>query len=88
MLTGKLSPALRFQATSTRNGVRRARRLGTLGAQGAQAGRRAQARSLCSPGLAAGPAGCALGAFSLFLTQFDSVMFLSQFLDTVHEPGS
>ena len=32
--------------------------------------------------------GCALGALSLFLTRFDSVLFLSQFLDTVHEPGS
>ena len=34
---------------------------------------------------AAGPAGCALG---LFLTRFDSVLFLSQFLDIVREPGS
>ena len=32
--------------------------------------------------------GCALGALSLFLTRFDSVLFLSQFLDTVHEFGS
>ena len=39
-------------------------------------------------GVLAGPAGCALGALSLFLTQFDSVLFLSQPLDTVHEPGS
>ena len=31
---------------------------------------------------------CVLGALSLFLTRFDSVLFLSQFLDTVHEPGS
>ena len=30
--------------------------------------------------------GCALGAFSLFLTQFlDSILFLSQFIDIVHE---
>ena len=30
----------------------------------------------------------ALGALSLFLTRFDSVLFLSQFLDIVCEPGS
>ena len=39
-------------------------------------------------GLAAAPVGCALGAFSPFLTRFDSVLFLSQFLDIVREPGS
>ena len=33
-------------------------------------------------------AGCALGALSLFLTRFDSVLFLSQILDIVREPGS
>ena len=32
--------------------------------------------------------GCAPCAFSLFLTRFDSVLFLSQFLDIVREPGS
>ena len=32
--------------------------------------------------------GCALGAFSWFLTRFDSILFLSQFLDIVREPGS
>ena len=32
--------------------------------------------------------GCALGALNLFLTRFDSVLFLSQFLDIVREPGS
>ena len=32
--------------------------------------------------------GYALGALSLFLTRFDSVLFLSQFLDIVREPGS
>ena len=40
------------------------------------------------PGRAAGPAGYALGALGLFLTQFDSVLFLSQFLDIVRELGS
>ena len=39
-------------------------------------------------GRAAGPAGCALGALSLFLTRFDSVLFLSQFLDIVRELDS
>ena len=37
------------------------------------------------PGRAVGPVGCALG---LFLTRFDSVLFLSRFLDIVREPGS
>ena len=32
--------------------------------------------------------GCALGALSLFLTRFDLVLFLSQFLGIVREPGS
>ena len=32
--------------------------------------------------------GCALGALSLFLNRFDSVLFLSQFLGIVREPGS
>ena len=32
--------------------------------------------------------GCALGALGLFLTQFDSVLFLSRFLDIIREPGS
>ena len=37
---------------------------------------------------AAGPAGCALGVLDLFSTRFDSVLFLSQFLDIVRETGS
>ena len=36
-------------------------------------------------GRAVGPAGCALGLFS---TRFDSVLFLSQFLDIVRENSS
>ena len=39
-------------------------------------------------GRAAGSACRALGALSLFLTRFDSVLFLSQFLDIVSELGS
>ena len=58
-----------------------------LGGATTQPCARAWAR-LCAPGCAARPTGCALGALSLFLTQFDSVLFLSQFLDTVSEPGS
>ena len=34
------------------------------------------------------PTGCALGALNLFLARFDSVLFMSQFLDIVREPGS
>ena len=33
-------------------------------------------------------AGCAVGALGLFLTRFDSLLFLSQFLEIVREPGS
>ena len=42
----------------------------------------AQVRGLSAPCARPGPAGCALGAPSLFL---DSVLFLSHCLDTVHE---
>ena len=56
----------------------------------AQSARKGAARGSVGawPGRAAGPASCALGALSLFLTRFDSVLFLSQFLDIVREPGS
>ena len=40
------------------------------------------------PGRAAGPVGCAFGALSLFLARFDSILFLSRFLDIVREPDS
>ena len=40
---------------------------------------------LCAPGWAGWPAGCALGAPSLFL---DSILFLSHCLDIVHEHRS
>ena len=32
--------------------------------------------------------GCALGALGLFSIRFDSVLFLSRFLDIIREPGS
>ena len=54
---------------------------------GRSAGKRG-ARQGGRSGHAAGPVGCALGALSLFLARFDSVLFLSKFLDIVHEPGS
>ena len=59
------------------------------GARGSRRGARAATGArLARHGRAAGPAGCALGALGLFLTRFDSVLFLSQFLDIVREPGS
>ena len=45
-------------------------------------------RQAARPRRAAGPVGCALGALSLFLARFDSILFLSRFLDIVREPGS
>ena len=63
-------------------GARYGQARGPLAAVGAGCGRGAR------PGRAAGPTGCALGALGLFLTQFDSVLFLSQFLDIAREPGS
>ena len=54
---------------------------GQLGGRARQAnGRARQARGLAL--------GSALGALGLFLARFDSVFFLSQFLDIVRESGS
>ena len=65
---------------------------GKLRLRGAGRHRRAAGRHVAwqgaRPGRAAGPVGCALGALSLFLARFDSVLFLSRFLDIVREPGS
>ena len=79
----------------------RARRRGARGAVGVQgakvggrAGRAAGACGARDTGAWHGrwaccwAVGCALGAFSLFLTRFDSVLFLSQFLDIVRDSGS
>ena len=76
-------------ARGNRSGARGSRRgahaaAGTGCAQHAGAWRGRGAR----PRRAAGPAGCALGALGLFLTRFDSVLFVSQFLDMVRELGS
>ena len=67
---------------------------GALGARQGSAGPTARARG--ARGTGSGRAawacywvvGCELGALSLFLIPFDSVLFLSQFLDIVREPGS
>ena len=67
-------------ASSSRSGARAV--AGAERGKGAGRGRGPQ------PGLAAGPANCTLGALGLFLTRFDSILFLSQFLDIVREPGS
>ena len=82
-------------------GARADERGAQAGARGAQAGSRgaqAGARGTQTGRWARGArhrrwaccwaVGCALGALSLFLTRFDSVLFLSQFLDIVREPGS
>ena len=62
------------RAAGARQGAAGARQ----GAAGARPGRWAR-------GLATG---CALGALGLFSARFDSVFFLSQFLDIVREPDS
>ena len=86
----------------TARGARQGRSRRT-GAAGARQGRAAGARQGRAAGARQGraarkrgargreccwPTGCALGALSLFLARFDSVLFLSQFLDMVREPGS
>ena len=80
-------------ARAAQRGRRGAHGAGARGAQGRATLRHgrlgghdtASARAwacLCTPRCAAGPAGCVLGAPSLFL---DSVLFLSHFLGTVNE---
>ena len=61
------------RAGGRREGVRH-------GAHGLGAGRAAWASGLAT--------GCALGALGLFSIRLDSVLFLSQFLGIVREPGS
>ena len=69
-------------ARGSRRGARAAAGLGHARHAGAGRGRGAR------PGHAVGPTGYALGALGLLLTRFDSLLFLSQFLDIVHQPGS
>ena len=92
--TTRLSRRLGTGHAGGARGARAARTLGALcgalgaGRVGLWGARGVQACSLGAPGHAGWVVGCALGAFSLFLTRFDSVLFLSQFLDIVSEPGS
>ena len=82
---GRAGPAGRagkWQAQAQASGSRRGRARRARGraswAAGARPGRWAR-------GLATG---CVLGALGLFSIRFDSVLFLSQFLDIIREPGS
>ena len=60
-----------------------------VGARGARRGRPGRAAWACGAAWARDLAtGCALGALGLFSIRFDSVLFLSRFLDIVREPGS
>ena len=77
-----------------REGAGRARARGAGGRRAAGRGSAEQAlqvrdlgagRAAWACGLALG---CALGALGLFSIRFDSVLFLSQVLDVVCEPGS
>ena len=59
---------------------------GTRGARSRALGARQGAGHVAwTSGLALG---CALGALGLFSIRFDSILFLSRFLDVVCEPGS
>ena len=77
------------QARGAGGGRRMGRAAGEAQARGARqagAGRAGCARpGRWARGLATG---CALGALGLFSVRFDSVFFLSQFLDVVRELGS
>ena len=84
----------RAEARGTRHDTGRAtRRRGVGNGVGAARARRARCKGMRHGRWARAwtccwAAGCALGVLSLFLTRFDSVLFLSQFLDIVHELGS
>ena len=73
--------------------ARGARRVAQAGTQGREVDERHSAgRGTGQPRRAAWACcwavGCAFCALSLFLTRFDSILFLSQFLDIVRKPGS
>ena len=76
--------ALGAQACRAR-GARGRRAAGAAAGAGARGARGARLAGWQARGLALG---CALGALGLFLARFDSVFFLSQFLDIVLKPGS
>ena len=71
---------------SGRAGERARQACGVAGAWGAAGTHKARGRG--AAWARCWPMGYALGALSLFLARFDSVLFLSQFLDIVREPGS
>ena len=86
-------------AGGSASGRRRCRQLGAAGvgsaeqaaagARGArQAGRRHAGRARPRRWACGLATGCALGALGLFSIRFDSLLFLSRFLDIVREPGS
>ena len=84
------------RAGGRRAGGRGAGRAGSRRADGRQQGAGRAGHAQQGRGLGAGRAAwacwlalcCALGALCLFSIRFDSVLFLSQFLDVVREPGS
>ena len=93
---GRGTGARQARARHGRAAGKRARRWG-----GGAAGRRTRGKLAAAgaheAGLARRPGrglgapsgqGCALGALSLFSTQIDLVLFMSQFLDIVREPDS
>ena len=86
--------ALGAQASAQLTQARGVRGAGGSGARSSRGRGAARARGAHSmgagraAGFATGPASCALGALGLFSTWFDLVLFLSQFLDIVREPGS
>ena len=91
--TGAGARGARQQTTRALGGVaalRRGARARGAGRHEHAAGRRGVRGVRQGPrsGRAAGLVGCALGALSLFLAWFDSLWFLSRFLDIVREPGS
>ena len=98
---GAQAAGARGRAVGATRASRRRRQAGARGARGRkergarqvrgarQAPGARGARPAGRPGRGLGVLlGYALGALSLFLARFDSVLFLSQFLDIVREPGS
>ena len=69
-------------------GVRALGRVGRAAAGAGACGRQARGEAGRAAWACYWATGCALGALSLFLARFNSVLFLSQFFDIVREPGS
>ena len=77
------SGAGRMRALGARRRWASGRAVGEAPARGARGAGAVLAAWLCCWAM-----GCTLGALGLFLARFDSVLFLSQFLDIVLETGS